>query len=471
MLLSLIMALSLASAENAKPKWTTKTPKDSPSTLYFVGRSPLVDGEAEGVQSASGDVRAQIIRQEFGTEIKLDSRQSETLKEISYEARIQELSESVRLVGLKQEEIFVEPELGKFRVWMLFSVPRKSVSEERQRLAREKMARATNPSVQTEAGSKDGDVGEKPKLRKGMKKSQVIAAFGTPETAKEDQFNYKSSTFCEGDKGFYGTYYSCTIWFDKGKVDFWSRFLPGYTTDLDDEPEKQRPAVPISAAKVLSPKEFFKTHAVNSFAASAYLKTRDCKFDQNNVIKQPSSKECQKGFEDLWVFAAELSIAEGCQLTSDSKWKCPSAGSTQHPFISENISPPGQDNNWNLANLRIVASYFFVDQAVNPTPRIVRVGQKFGFYIFFGSKKANLPLRIELIPAGSPQNFPCSSCKPGEWSVSKDGKSVVVSKEIDGKAGKFGFFWGIGEGDPKGTYLLKVQLDDSYENEFKFTVK
>lgn len=48
-------------------------------TLYFVGRSPKVDSEAEALRLAGKDAKEHLLRQEFGTEIKVDSTLNQTL--------------------------------------------------------------------------------------------------------------------------------------------------------------------------------------------------------------------------------------------------------------------------------------------------------------------------------------------------------------------------------------------------------
>ena len=75
------------------------------------------------------------------------------------------------------------------------------------------------------------DVGAGHKLKKGMKKSQVIALFGTPKSADTsfvNSFTYHESVSCPN---------LCWVNFDQnGRVTSWSEFRPEFTTDLDDTP-------------------------------------------------------------------------------------------------------------------------------------------------------------------------------------------------------------------------------------------
>lgn len=104
-------------------------------------------------------------------------------------------------------------------------------SEEKESLEKAK----SNPAVTAqESLTNFANAGIRPKLKKGMKKSQVIAAFGIPEKVDDTTFIYGSPTFC--GKSFGSPI--CMIWFENGKVTSWTQFLPGYTSDLDDEETK-----------------------------------------------------------------------------------------------------------------------------------------------------------------------------------------------------------------------------------------
>lgn len=80
------------------------------------------------------------------------------------------------------------------------------------------------------------------KLRRGMKKSEVISMFGTPEDTNSNEafmtFHYGESEFCSN---------SCQVYFDKlGYVTTWGSVRPEFTTDLDDVPvpsPKKKPTV------------------------------------------------------------------------------------------------------------------------------------------------------------------------------------------------------------------------------------
>lgn len=87
--------------------------------------------------------------------------------------------------------------------------------------------------------------GDKPKLRKGMKKSQVLEAFGEPVKVDSLTFTYESPVFCQKS---YSKHY-CSIQFYESVVYSWYGFLPGYTTDLDDAPDPVIPKAPANQKK------------------------------------------------------------------------------------------------------------------------------------------------------------------------------------------------------------------------------
>lgn len=220
-----------------KPTWTARTPATDANNFYFVGRASQVADESEGIALCEKDAKEQLIKQEFGTEIKIDSSQSESLTEVSIESKIQEVSDKILLKGFKRLEVFTDTHQGKGVVLALFSVPKVEIKNEMKRLADlriQKAEEAKRAAQNAEAQTKQYDNGGKLKLKKGLKKSQVIAMFGTPGSAESDYFHFSESEYCP---------FSCMVWFDtNGRVTSWSEIKPEYTTDLDDKPAAPKSA-------------------------------------------------------------------------------------------------------------------------------------------------------------------------------------------------------------------------------------
>ena len=215
-----------------RPSWASHTPFDTAGTLFFVGRSPRVSSEAEGVRMASKDAREQLLRQEFGTTVKVDTTQEETLKDVTLDSRLSEISEVILLKGFKQAEVYSERVNSEIEVWALFTIFRSELANEKVRVADLQKHSQRRPA---EAPPKEFDNGGTPKLRMGLRRSEVLAMFGKPLTADKSLFVYSSSEFCSLNP--YGVN-RCVVWFsENGKVGQWVYFAPGYSTDLDDIPE------------------------------------------------------------------------------------------------------------------------------------------------------------------------------------------------------------------------------------------
>jgi hypothetical protein len=131
----LTVTLCNSSYGGEKPPWATHTPPDTAKILYFVGRSPKVSSEAEGLRMASKDAKEQLLRQEFGTTIKVDTSQKETLTDVNLDSQLNEISDLILLKGFKQNEVYSEMVGEEQVVWALFSVSRSEIKQEKLRIA------------------------------------------------------------------------------------------------------------------------------------------------------------------------------------------------------------------------------------------------------------------------------------------------------------------------------------------------
>lgn len=74
------------------------------------------------------------------------------------------------------------------------------------------------------------------KIRKGMKKSQVIKMLGPPKSSSNKytfEYDY-NSVFCSDSPVNRTLKSDCQLYFENGRVDRWNDFKAEYTTDLDD---------------------------------------------------------------------------------------------------------------------------------------------------------------------------------------------------------------------------------------------
>jgi hypothetical protein len=237
-LLALIIFLSCSLAQaTTRPFWVLRTPQADTNNIYFVGRTTGASSESEGMATCEKDAKEQLIRQEFGTEIKFDSSQAETLTEVSIESKIQEMSDKIFLKGFARLDVFSESKNGSVAVYVLYSVLKSEIRAEKKRLAFMRTAKGAKiRQIAEESSPKEFNNGGKPKLKKGLKKSQVIAMFGAPETTDNggESFQYESSEYCETLGGWRDKFY-CTVHFDqRNRVTGWYKVLPQYTSDLDD---------------------------------------------------------------------------------------------------------------------------------------------------------------------------------------------------------------------------------------------
>lgn len=220
-LLSLLLLINQSFAAD-RPSWTYKTPPEALGKLYFVGRSPVVESESEGVKIASKDAKEQLLRREFGTLLKLDSSQKETLETVRYESTLKELSERVILKGWTQEEVFSLEKKKGIEVFVLYSVPRQSITSEQERLEKGKTDKQS--VFNKEAG----------KIFIGMTRSEVLEQFGEPSRISDLSglsrtalaLHYMDKDFCEPKGGIK----VCSVFFNKfnQRVSSFSGFLPEF---------------------------------------------------------------------------------------------------------------------------------------------------------------------------------------------------------------------------------------------------
>jgi hypothetical protein len=418
--------------------------------LFFVGRSPKVGSEAEGLRMASKDAREQLLRQEFGTTVKVNTTQTETLKDVSLESQLSEISDLILLKGFKQSDVYAEKDGEDTLVWALFSVPKSEIKAEKIRVAKLQKRKSkfseTEPVKVTEIASKEFDNGGKPKLRKGMNKTQVIAIFGPPKEADKDSY-FGTRFLYDRDHSDFCNSNLCFVHFDtRGRVESWNSFKPELTSDLDDEVALGKSSIKRNRSSVVSTARSQNGEALDgSTALNENENLLHADHEDVSLLKPSGSSHGGVEGQDFGSLVDDKDqFKEGAILTDPviiSKWF----------FVKQS-----NDTNKNFAKIY--------------SPMVVSNGQQFGFKFTYRSKKKNLNMRIQLEVPGSPENFPCSTCAPGELFISPDSKSVTIVKRIKGGEGRNGFYWGIDRKDPRGDYVLKFSINGILVEKYKFKV-
>ena len=155
----------------------------------------------------------------------------------------------------------------------------------------------------------------------------------------------------------------------------------------------------------------------------------------------------------------------------------PGAASAPPPAKPAGIAKPGAPGKAGDSKVTVTDKWFFVTPASKKQQSrkktilmVVHSDQDFGFDVKFKTSKKSVNLKIKLSVPKQAANFPCLTCKPGEFKIVDD-NTVTVNQNIDGTSGESYFFWGIGAEDPRGKYELSFWLDDKPVDAYKFEVK
>ncbi len=154
------------------------------------------------------------------------------------------------------------------------ATPRSEVEAEKRRIAKLSAKKAI-PAVASDTPINLPPKEPQPeivnKLKRGLKKSQVLALFENPKSASTDMFAYKDGSVCEYSEIL------CFIQFNvKGRVESWSSIKPGMSSDLDDLPEPiQKKSIPPRRRQAIRTPDSFSRSPKNSTTITSARWTED----------------------------------------------------------------------------------------------------------------------------------------------------------------------------------------------------
>jgi hypothetical protein len=155
----------------------------------------------------------------------------------------------------------------------------------------------------------------------------------------------------------------------------------------------------------------------------------------------------------------------------------PGGSGTPPPAKPTRTTKPAAPGKVGDSKVTVTDKWFFVTPANKKQQgrkktilMVVHSDQDFGIDVKFKTSKKSVNLKIKLSVPKQAANFPCLTCKPGEFKIVDD-KTVIVNQNIDATSGESYFFWGIGAEDPRGKYELTFWLDDKPVDAYKFEVK
>lgn len=131
-----------------------------------------------------------------------------------------------------------------------------------------------------------------------------------------------------------------------------------------------------------------------------------------------------------------------------------------------------------VANIKVVRAYFGLFDtnssgklSFKKSNRIPLVaGQLYGWIIVLKSDKSTVRLREEFRLPLAPKTWGKENTEENN-TVSPDGKLHITEREVDVSKGVITNAWGVAPGDPDGTYVIRVFIEDQLLATFEFDVQ
>lgn len=97
------------------------------------------------------------------------------------------------------------------------------------------------------------------------------------------------------------------------------------------------------------------------------------------------------------------------------------------------------------------------------------VGQGYGWRIKLKTERKSITWREEFILPGAPESWGVS--EQNEIEISIDGKVAVTERTVIPENGLIENYWKVASGDPAGSYVINVYIDDIKVASFRFFVE
>lgn len=156
----LFQSLALFVWAKDKPDWTSVAAKSDSEYKYYVGRASAVAGESNAISQATRDAYEQAHRENFGSEVQINSESYQTNTSALSIARVSEKSKSARFEGFEQKDFYIEDTGdGRFNAWVLYSFAVSAISKEQNRLKNLPDMVAQAPAFSVQGSSNEASKG------------------------------------------------------------------------------------------------------------------------------------------------------------------------------------------------------------------------------------------------------------------------------------------------------------------------
>ncbi len=153
-----IQILALFCFAKSKPNWTTDSIKADSHYKYYIGRASNVANESSAIGQATKDAYEQAHRENFGSEVQINSETYQTNNSTTSVARISEKSKAAKFEDFEQVDFYLEKNNeGRFDSWVLYKFSNEAIANEKRRLKSivdvpiEKIAFSTQGLIQDQA--------------------------------------------------------------------------------------------------------------------------------------------------------------------------------------------------------------------------------------------------------------------------------------------------------------------------------
>ena len=178
--ISVFLLSSCATTPKKVPNWVTTIPK-SLKYKYYVGHSTGGLSKNEAIVLAFQRVYEEAVRDNFGTKVKISKKIKQTLKELSLNNDIEELSDQVILKGFRQTKIFFkQSKNGAWQASVLYQYSKKEIAIEKKRQGIPKLNKSLFYAIKTgniQLARKMLEGGANPNCKKYINNKKISALY------------------------------------------------------------------------------------------------------------------------------------------------------------------------------------------------------------------------------------------------------------------------------------------------------